>query len=120
MSPMFEGFPAIIYSGLWNISIFNRLSRIFPEAPMKIAFLLTDSPPAFSVEIQKDDFRLEILEDITDAQSLDTVECDAYLTLPTETLYLGVEGIRNGITEGKVKIKNLDILLTLAKITGAL
>ena len=60
----------------------------------------------------------QFLDNITNAQSLDRIECDAYLALPTETLYQGAEGIRNGITEGKVKIKNLDILLTLAKITG--
>ena len=118
MSPLYEGIPAIIYTGLWNLKIFKRLNKVFPEAPMKIAILLTDSPPAFLVDIKKNDFKITFLEDISDVRLLDEIECDSYLAIPTEILYQGPEGIRNGISEGKVLASDLKVILTLAKISG--
>ena len=118
MCPLFEGFPAIIYSALWILRTFRRLEKVFPNLPLKVVVLLTDSPPAFMVTVDKQNFEIEILEDIEDPKSLDNIECDEYLALSTEILYKGPAGIRDAIAEGKVKLNNFEILTVLAKLLG--
>ncbi|MFX0189028.1 MAG: hypothetical protein ACFE8A_14985 [Candidatus Hodarchaeota archaeon] len=118
MCPMYEGFPAVIYSGLWILRTFRRLEKVFPNLPITIVVLLTDSPPAFIVRIDKGNFEIEMLEAVKKPKDLDDIECDGYLALPTEILYKGPEGIRDGIAEKKVKIKNYEILTILAKLAG--
>lgn len=117
MCPLYEGLPAVIYSGLWTLRIFRKLGKIFPN-PVKIVILLTDSPPAFAVNIEKGDFKIEILENVNNPNELDNIKCDTYLALPTEILYRGAAGIRDGIANNEVMIKNLDAITMLAKLTG--
>ena len=117
MCPLYEGFPAVIYSGLWVLKIFRKLEKSFPNS-IKMAILLTDSPPAFLIKIDKGDFDIEILDYIKESNDLDTIECDTYLALPTEILYKGADGIREGIETKEVKIKNLDAITILAKLAG--
>ena len=117
MSPLFEGLPAVIYSGLWVLKMFRKIERVFPN-PTKMAVLLTDSPPAFLIKIAKGDFDIEILDNIKKTEDLDNVDCDTYLALPTEVLYKGAAGIRDGIASKEVNVKNLDAITILAKLTG--
>ncbi|MFX1339693.1 MAG: hypothetical protein ACFFDK_13860 [Promethearchaeota archaeon] len=117
MSPLYEGLPAVIYSGLWVLKIFRKLEKRFPNS-IKMAILLTDSPPAFLIKIDNGDFDIEILENIKDLNELDTIDCDTYLALPTEILYKGAGGIREGIETNEVKVKNFDAITILAKFTG--
>ena len=118
MCPQLEGFPAIVYSGLWALKIYRKLGKSFPK-PINIILLLTDAPPAFSVKIEKGDFDIELLNDLNDPQDLDSIECDGYIALPTEILYEGIEGIRKGIGEETVKLKNFETLALLGKIFGS-
>ena len=118
MCPLYEGIPAVIYSGLWVLKIFKKLEKLFPKTPVKVIFLLIDSPPAFSVKIDKCNFEIEILNEIKDPKDLEDIECDGYLALPTELLYKGVEGIRKGLGEQKVKLKNFETLAILGKLAG--
>ena len=118
MCPQLEGFPAIVYSGLWTLKIYRKLGKSFPK-PINIILLLTDAPPAFSVKIEKGDFDIELLNDLNDPQDLDSIECDGYIALPTEILYQGIEGIRKGIGEETVKLKNFETLALLGKIFGS-
>lgn len=115
MCPLYEGFPAIVYSGLWSLKIFRKLGQSFPK-PIKVILFLTDAPPAFSVNIEKGDFEIDILNELNDPQDLDDIECDGYIALPTEILYEGVEGIRKGIGEETVKLKNFETLALLGKL----
>ncbi len=117
MSPLYEGLPAVIYSGLWVLKIFRKLEKKFPDS-IKMAILLTDSPPAFLIKIENGEFDIEILENIKDLKDLDTIDCDTYLALPTEILYKGAAGIRDGIASKKVHVKNLDAITILSKLTG--
>lgn len=119
MSPLLEGIPAFIYSLLWTRKIFGKLEKLFPDLQIKMVLLLTDFPPATSIEINKGDFKVEVLEDVKKPEDLDNIECDAYLALPTEVFYGGAEGIMKGINEKKVKIKNYEILTILGKLTVA-
>ena len=112
MDTLLEGFPAIVYSGLWALKIYRRLEKTFPK-PIKVIIFITDNPPAFSVEIENGNFELKILNEVNDPQDLDGLECDGYIALPNDILYGGIEGIRNGIGEGTVKLKNLTETLTL-------
>ena len=118
MCPLYEGLPAIIYSALWILRTFRRLEKFFPNSPIKLVVLLTDSPPAFMIRIDKQNFEIKILEDIEDPKDLDDLECDGYLAVPTEILYKGPAGIRDGIAEKKVKMNNFEILTVLAKLMG--
>jgi len=115
MCPLYEGFPAIVYSGLWALKVYRKLEKSFPK-PIKVIFFLTDAPPAFSVKIENGDFEIEILNDLNDPQDLDGLECDGYIALPTEILYGGVEGIKKGIGEETVKLKNFETLAILGKL----
>ena len=118
MSPLFEGFPAIIYSALWILRTFRRLEKVFSNLPIKIVVLLTDSPPAFMVRIDKQNFEIQLLEDIEDPKDLDNIECDEYMYISTEMLYKGLAGIRDAIAENKAKLSNFRILTVLAKLLG--
>ncbi|MFW9899165.1 MAG: hypothetical protein ACFFDO_07890 [Candidatus Thorarchaeota archaeon] len=118
MCPMYEGFPAVIYSGLWILRTFRRLEKVLSKLPINIVILLTDSPPAFMVRIDKENFEIEILEHVENPKELDDIECDGYLALPTEILYKGPAGIRDAIAEKKLKINNYEIITVLAKLTG--
>ena len=117
MSPLYEGLPAIIYSGLWVLKVYRKLEKAFPNT-IKMAILLTDSPPAFLVKIDRGEFNIEILENIKKIEDFEKIECDTYLALPTEILYKGAAGIREGIASKEVYIKNLDAITILAKLTG--
>lgn len=117
MCPLYEGLPAVLYSGLWVLKIFRKLEKRFPNS-LKIAILLTDSPPAFLVKIDEGDFDIEILENIKDPKDLDNVDCDTYLALPTEILYKGAARIKEGIDNKEVKVKSLDAITILAKMAG--
>lgn len=117
MSPLFEGLPAVIYSGLWVLKTYRRLEKTFPNS-IEIAYLLTDSPPAFSVKIEKGNFDIKILENVKDINALEKVKSDGYLALSTETLYKGAMGIRDGINDGSVKMKNMESITLVAKLTG--
>lgn len=118
MCPMFEGFPAIIYTGLWSLRVFRKLENLFPNSPFNIVFLLTDFPPATMLKIDKGNFEIKILEDVKDTKELDNLECDMYLASPLELLFKGINGIKDGIADNKIKIKNMEILTILAKIMG--
>ena len=118
MCPMLEGIPAYIYSVLWTHRIFGKLKKMFPDLQIKMILLLTDFPPATVIKINKGDFEIESLEDVKVPEDLDNIECDAYLALPTEVFYGGAEGIKKGIDDKKVKIKNYEMLSILGKITG--
>jgi hypothetical protein len=117
MSPLYEGLPAVIYSGLWVLRIFRKLEKRFTNS-IKMAILLTDSPPAFLVNIDKGDFNIEILENVKKTSDLDSLDCDTYLALPTEILYKGAAGIREGLASKEVQVKNLDAITILAKLIG--
>ena len=117
MCPLYEGLSAVIYSRLWVLKIFRKLRKNFPNS-IKIAILLTDAPPAFIVKIDKGDYNIEILENVKDSNDLDDIECDTYFALPTEILYKGAGGIRDGIASKEVKIKDLNAITILAKLTG--
>jgi len=118
MCPLYEGIPAVIYSGLWALKTYRKLEKSFPK-PINIVILLTDIPPAFSVKIDKGNFEIELLKNINDPKELDNIECDGYIALPTEILYKGVEGIRKGIEEENVKLKNFETLAILGKLAGS-
>ena len=118
MSPLFEGFPAIIYSALWILRTFRRLDKVFSNLPLKIVVVLTDSPPAFLVRIDKQDFEIQLLEDIKDPKDLDNIEYDEFMFISTEILYKGPAGIRDAIAENKAKLSNFRILTVLAKLLG--
>jgi lipid A disaccharide synthetase len=78
MCPLYEGLPAVIYSGLWTLRIFRKLGKIFPKS-VKIVILLTDSPPAFLVNIDREDFNIEILENVNDFKDLDNILLKYYI-----------------------------------------
>jgi hypothetical protein len=115
-----EGIPADIYSQLWTLQIYRKLGKSFKTIPIKMVFLLTDSPPAFLVEIDKGNFEVKMLENVKDPKDLDRFECDAYIALPTEIFLKGPNDIRNAIAQKKAKIKNYEILTFLEKISEAL
>lgn len=118
MCPLFEGFPAIVYSGLWVLKVFRKLEKLFPK-PIKLVILLTDSPPAFLVNIDKGNYDIELLEDKHNLKDLDDIECDSYLALSTDVLYKGADGIREGLANNEVKVKNFEAISILAKLMGS-
>jgi len=120
MCSLREGIPADIYSQLWTLQIYRKLGKLFKNIPIKMVFLLTDSPPAFVVKIDKVNFEVKMLENVKNVKDLDYLECDAYLALPTEMFLKGLNEIKDGISQKKVKIKNYEILTFLEKIWEAL
>ena len=111
-------FPAIVYSGLWNLKTLGFLKRDYSDTDAKIIILLTDVPPAFMIRIIKGDFKVEILDDLTSVADLDSVKSDGYISLPSSVLLGGVDGVLEGIKNGKVLVKG-DVIKYLAKIGGA-
>ena len=105
MCAKFRGIPALIYSGLWRRQIFGKLKKDFPQKT-KLAVFITDQPPAVLITIDKDNFEMEKLEEITEINDLDNLECDGYYAAPQSYLYGGVPALMKGVGEGKVKIKN--------------
>ena len=105
MCAKFRGIPALIYSGLWRRQIFGKLKKDFPQKT-KLAIFITDQPPAVLITIDKDNFEMEKLEEITEINDLDNLECDGYYAAPQSYLYGGVPALMKGVGEGKVKIKN--------------
>ncbi|NVM55270.1 MAG: hypothetical protein HWN66_16305 [Candidatus Helarchaeota archaeon] len=116
MCAKYEGFSAIVYSRLWLLQIFGKLRSEFPDLQIRLVIFATDFPPATLIKLDKGAFELEILDDIKDAKDLDKVECDAYLASSFEVLSRGVKSLLKGITEKRVKIKNLNALPILGKI----
>ncbi|MHA1659008.1 MAG: hypothetical protein ACTSUT_07780 [Promethearchaeota archaeon] len=116
MSPMLEDISAFLYILLWELKIYGKLEKMFPDLQIKMVLLLTDYPPAMLIQIDKGDFKIEILEDIKDSKDLDNVECDTYMALPIEMLYGGADKILQGIADKKVKINNYKILEILGKV----
>jgi hypothetical protein len=119
MCPLYEGLPAIIYSGLWTLKLFRKLAKAFPK-PIEITYLLIDTPPGFLVKIKDGNFDIEMLENVKNVEDLDKIQCDGYLALTTETLYKGPMAIREGIEQGSVKIKNMESITLIAKLTGGI
>ena len=105
MCAKFKGIPALIYSGLWRRQIFGKLKKDFPQKT-KLAVYITDQPPAVLISIDKDNFEMEKLEEITDINELDNLECDGYFAAPQSYLYGGAPALMKGVSEGKVKMKN--------------
>ena len=118
MSSMYEGFPAIVYAGLWSLRIFGKLKREFPDLRLNMIFFVTDAPPATLIKIDKGDFEIELLEDIKDPEEVENIDCDAYLVLSTDVLVKGIGGIMEGIQNNTVKIKNPDALQFLGRVLG--
>ena len=116
MSPLFEGIPAVFYSGLYVLQVYGRLEKTFPDKNVNIIVFITDFPPATQIKIDKGEFEIIPLVDIKDPIELEDLECDGYVAAPLEILYGGVGAIMKGITTKKVKIKNPKVLLSLAAI----
>lgn len=116
MSSKYEGFPAIVYSRLWLSQIFGKLKREFPDLQIKIALFMIDMPPASLIKIDQGNFEIEILESVKVPEDLDGIDCDGYLALSYEVFTGGFKRIMQGIEENKVKIKNQNVLLILAKL----
>ena len=105
MCAKFKGITALIYSGLWRRQIFGKLKKDFPQKT-KLAVFITDQPPAVLISIDKDNFEMEKLEEITEINELDNLECDGYFAAPQSYLYGGAPALMKGVNEGKVKMKN--------------
>lgn len=105
MCAKFKGIPALIYSGLWRRQIFGKLKNDFPQKT-KLAVYITDQPPAVLITIDKDNFEMEKLGEISDINELDSIECDGYFAAPQSYLYGGAPALMKGVDEGKVKMKN--------------
>jgi hypothetical protein len=105
MCAKFRGIPALIYSGLWRRQIFGRLKKDFPSKTKLIVYI-TDQPPAVSIKIDSGKFEMEKLENIKELNDLENIECDGYLGTPQSYLFGGFAALKNGLDEGKVKMKN--------------
>ena len=116
MSPLLEGIPAVFYSGLYVLQVYGKLEQTFEGKKINIIVYITDFPPATQIKIDGGQFEIIPLEKIKDPQELEALECDGYVAAPLEILYGGVGAIMKGIREKKVKIKNVKVLLSLAKI----
>lgn len=116
MSPLYTGFPGIIYAGLWILKKVGILKREVPNA--KILVLVTDAPPAFMATIENGDFQIEILEQVLTPQDLDSVESDMHIAIPSNYFLGSVEGILDGISKNIIKIKDQNILIMLGKIAS--
>ena len=117
MSPLFTGFPALIYSGLWTLQKIGILKREFSDSKIKILILVIDSPPAFMVTIDKGDYKIEYT-DINNKEDLENAESDMYIATPSDKLLGSADGILDGISNNLVQIKNERILIILGKIAS--
>jgi len=116
MSPLFEGIPAIFYTGLYGLQVYGKLEQTFPEEKLNIIVYIIDFPPATRIKIDGGQFEIIPLEEVKDPKELEDLECDGYVAAPLEILYGGVGAIMKGIKDKKVQIKNMKVLLSLAKI----
>ena len=114
MSPLFEGIPAIFYTGLYGLQVYGRLEQTFPEKKLNIIVYITDFPPATRIKIDGGQFEIIPLEEVKDPKELEELECDGYVAAPLDILYGGLGAIMKGIKQKKVKIKNMKVLLSLA------
>ena len=62
--------------------------------------------------------QIEILDNITSVENLNSVESDGYISLPSQIFLGGVEGVLEGIKNNLVIIKG-DALKYLGKIGAA-
>lgn len=118
MCPMFEGVPAIFYSGLWTQQVYGKLDKLFADKKVNIVVFITDFPPAVQIKIENGQFEIIPLEDVKVPEDLDDIECDGYVAAILDILYGGAGVILKGIEDKKVRIKNLKVLMTLVTIVG--
>ncbi|MBD3215588.1 MAG: hypothetical protein GF311_23460 [Candidatus Lokiarchaeota archaeon] len=116
MSPLFTGFPALIYSGLWTLKKFGILEREIPNST--VLFLITDAPPAFQAIIKDGDFEMERIEDIKNKEDLEDIQAEMAISLPSYYLLGGTDGFIRGMSEGAITIKNNNVLTILGKIAS--
>lgn len=120
MSSKLEGFPAILYTGLWALEIFGKLKKDYKDEQMNLIFLVTDSPPATLIKIDKGSFEIQILDEIKEVKDLENIDCDAYLALTTDDILGGITSIMDGIAQNRIKLKNPEFLRILGKILEVL
>ncbi|MFX0060041.1 MAG: hypothetical protein ACFE85_19435 [Candidatus Hodarchaeota archaeon] len=118
MTKELSNFPAILYSGLWLLKTLGLLKKDFSKVNVKIIVLITDVPPAFMLKIEKSDFQIEILEEVTSINELDNAESDGYISLPSQVFLGSVEGVLEGIRNNLVIFKG-EALKYLGKIGAA-
>ncbi len=116
MSPLFEGIPAVFYTGLYSLQVYGKLEKTFPDKKINIIVFITDFPPATRIKIDGGNFEIIPLEEIQDPIELEDLECDGYVASSLEILYGGVGAIMKGVAQKKVKLKNPKVLLSLATI----
>ncbi|TXT60523.1 MAG: hypothetical protein BAJALOKI2v1_100069 [Promethearchaeota archaeon] len=114
MSPLYTGFPAIIYSALWILKKLGILEKDIPDA--KILILITDAPPAFMIKIKGGEYKIDILENIKNMEDIERVPSEMYIALPSHHFLGSIEAIFDGISKGIIKIKNEKIFPILGKI----
>ena len=111
-------FPSIIYSGLWVLKTLGILKKDYSTDNIRIIILLTDVPPAFQLEIKNGDFKVEVLENVTNIEKVEKIESNGYISLLSHVFLGGVEGVLNGLKDGTVKIEG-ETLKYLGKIGAA-
>jgi len=119
MSEKLTNFPAIIYSGFWTLKTLGKLKKEFRNQRFDLLILITDEPPAFIVHIENGDFNIKVLDNVKSFEDVEKYSCDGYLSLSSDIFLGGIGAILEGISNGKVKMKNDDILIMLAKVGGA-
>lgn len=118
MSEELTTFPAILYSGLWVLKTLGILKKDFGSDLVKVVVLIIDVPPAFTLTIEKGDFKVELLKDVKKIEDVDSFESDGYICLPSDVLLGGVDGVLEGIKNNTVIIKG-QALLYLGNIGAA-
>ena len=119
MAEKLSNFPAIIYSGLWLLKTIGLLKKDFGTLDLQFLVLITDVPPAFMVRITKGDFQVEILDDVRNVEELNEIECDGYISLPSNVFLGGVKGIVEGLANKTVIVSSNEILNFLGKVGAA-
>jgi len=118
MCPLYTDYAAIIYSELWTMKTYKRLNKYFPNTSFVLIIFINDTLEAFSILIKNGDFEIKKLEFVKDIQSLDRIECNGYLVIPSDIFLKGIEAIKLGISQNKVIMKNEESLEILSKIIG--
>jgi len=112
MCAKFRGIPALVYSGLWRRQIFGKLKNDFPEETKYVVYI-TDQPPAVLVKIENGNFEMEKLEEVKEISDLDKIDCNGYFAAPQRYVFGGLDALKKGIEEGKVKMKNEAIIFSI-------